>query len=201
MRLPSFTSVLAPALRSFAEHRQALGYGDHTLRSHLAHFDRYLVARGWTYPYLTREAVEEWVASDGALQPRSRAGRLQAMRLLGRFIAHTHPETYVPGPAWGGSQNSGFRPYIYTESGNRGTSGRGTSPNSSRFLATAYLCDAVWAAVLYWPSHLRGARVAPCGCRSRYQPAAGPGVEVSQIATPSSELWGQQCPAALPGGA
>ncbi len=54
------------------------------------------------------------MASDGALRPRSRAARLQAMRLLGRFIAHTHPETYVPGPAWGGSQNSRFRPYIYT---------------------------------------------------------------------------------------
>ena len=114
MKLPLFTSVLAPTLRSLAEHRQALGYLDRTLLSHLANFDRYLVAHGWTFPCLTREVVEDWVASDGSLQPKSRAARLQAMRLLGRFIAETHPETYVPGPAWGWSQSSGFRPHIYT---------------------------------------------------------------------------------------
>jgi len=114
MRSPAFTSVLAHTLRSFAEHRRVLGYGDHTLLSHLAHFDRYLVVHGWMFPYLTRDVVEDWIASDGPLQPRSRAGRLQAMRLLGRFIAETHPETYVPGPAWGWCQNSGFRPHIYT---------------------------------------------------------------------------------------
>ncbi|MDP3064691.1 MAG: tyrosine-type recombinase/integrase [Chloroflexota bacterium] len=114
MRLPPFASVLAPALRAFAEHRKVLGYGDRTVLSHLAHFDRYLVTRGWTSPYLTREVVEDWASSDPALQPRSRAGRLHVMRLLGRFIAQTRPETYVPGPAWGLRQSSGFRPYIYS---------------------------------------------------------------------------------------
>ncbi|MFH1087964.1 MAG: tyrosine-type recombinase/integrase, partial [Chloroflexota bacterium] len=114
MELLVFTSVLAPTLRSLAEHRQALGYLDRTLLSHFANFDRYLVAHGWTFPYLTREVVEDWVASDGPLQPKSRAQRLQAMRLLGRFIAEMHPETYVPGPTWAWCQSSGFRPYIYT---------------------------------------------------------------------------------------
>lgn len=114
MRLPAFTSALSSALHSFAEHRQALGYGDRTVLSRLAHFDRYLAAHGCTLPYLTRGVVEDWVASDVALQPRSRAGRLHVMRLLARFIAQTHPETYVPGPAWGLRQRSGFRPHIYT---------------------------------------------------------------------------------------
>jgi integrase len=36
------------------------------------------------------------------------------MRLLGRFLAQTYPDTYVPGPAWGPRQQSGFRPHIYT---------------------------------------------------------------------------------------
>ncbi|MDO8690774.1 MAG: tyrosine-type recombinase/integrase [Dehalococcoidia bacterium] len=114
MRLPTFTSALAASLRSLAEYRQALGYGDRTLPSYLAHFDRYLAARGWTLPYLTREVVEDWVASDEGLQPRSRAARLHVMRLLGRFIVQTHPETHVPGPAWRWCQSSGFRPHIYT---------------------------------------------------------------------------------------
>ncbi len=115
MRLSALTSVLAPTLRSFAEHRQVLGYRDHSLPSYLALFDHHLVAQGWTFPYLTREVVEDWVASDGPLQPRSRAARLQAMRLLGRFIAETHPETYVPGPAWGLRQcPDSHLPYIYT---------------------------------------------------------------------------------------
>ena len=85
MRPPTFTSVLAPDLRSLAEYRQALGYRDHSLLNRLAHFDRYLVARGWMLPYLTRELVQDWVYS-GALQPRSRAKRLEAMRLLGGSV-------------------------------------------------------------------------------------------------------------------
>lgn len=114
MTIPAFTSALASALRSFAEYRQTLGYNDRTVLSYLSHFDRYLAARGWTLPNLTREVIEDWVASDAALQPRSRARRLHVMRLLGRFIAHTQPETYIPGPTWGLQQSSGFRPHIYT---------------------------------------------------------------------------------------
>jgi integrase/recombinase XerD len=114
MSLPTFTSALAPTLRCFAETRQALGYGDRNVVAQLAHFDRYLTARSWTLPYLTREAVEDWVASNAALKPRSRALRRHALRLLGRFIAETHPQTYIPGPAWGGQQSSGFRAHIYT---------------------------------------------------------------------------------------
>lgn len=113
MRLQTFTSAMASTFSSLAEYRQALGYKNQTLLSYLAHFDRYLVALGWTLPYLTREVVEDWVASD-VLQPRSRAARLHAMRLLGRFIAQTLPETYIPGPTWGPRQSSGFLPHIYT---------------------------------------------------------------------------------------
>ena len=114
MTTPPFSSVLAPSLRALVEHRQALGYGDRGVRSLLAHFDRYLVARCWRKPILTRPLVEEWAASSGPLKPRSRAQRLHVMRLLGRFLAQTHPETYIPGPAWGVSQSSSFRPHIYT---------------------------------------------------------------------------------------
>ncbi|MBI2502400.1 MAG: tyrosine-type recombinase/integrase [Candidatus Latescibacteria bacterium] len=114
MRMPTFTSVLAPALRSLAETRQALGYQDRGVLTYLAHFDRYLTARGWTLPYPTRAVVEDWVASTAGLQPVSRSQRLQVMRLLGRFLAPTHPESYVPGPAWNGPHYTGRHPYIYT---------------------------------------------------------------------------------------
>jgi integrase len=36
------------------------------------------------------------------------------MRILGRFLAQTFPETYVPGPTSSYKQRSGFRPHIYT---------------------------------------------------------------------------------------
>lgn len=58
--------------------------------------------------------VEDWVASTPGLQPVCRAQRLQVMRLLGRFIAHTHAESYVPGPTWGRRPKYYFHPYIYT---------------------------------------------------------------------------------------
>jgi integrase/recombinase XerD len=114
MKTLTFQSSLAPVLRSFVGYRQALGYGDRGVRSLLAHFDRYLVARGWPRPILTRELVEDWAASGGPIKPRSRAQRLHVMRLLGRFLAQTHPDTYIAGPAWGPRQETGFRPHIYT---------------------------------------------------------------------------------------
>jgi integrase/recombinase XerD len=106
--------TMARTLRDFLETRQALGYGDRGVRSLIFHFDRYLVEHRWRRPLLTREIVEDWAASDGPLQPRSRAQRLHVMRLLGRFISFKHPDTYVPGPAWGPRQKSGFRPHIYS---------------------------------------------------------------------------------------
>lgn len=114
MKASSFHSVLAPTLRALVEYRQALGYGDRGVRSLLAHFDRYLVAHGWPSPLLTRELIEDWAASGGPLKPRSRAQRLHVMRLLGRYLAQTQPDTFIPGPAWAPRQPSGFRPHIYT---------------------------------------------------------------------------------------
>lgn len=114
MTIPTFSSVMAVTLRSFVELRQSLGYGDSGVISRLAHFDRYLVARHWTKPVLTRELVEDWVASDRPLKPRSRAQRFHVMRLFGRFLALTHPDTFVAGSAWGPRQHSDFRPHIHT---------------------------------------------------------------------------------------
>ena len=114
MRPPTFSSVLAPALRALAQTRQALGYQDRGVLGYLAHFDRFLTARQWSLPYPTRQVVEDWMAATPGVQASCRAQRLQVMRLLGRFIAETHPESYVPGPTWGGQPKSHFRPYIYT---------------------------------------------------------------------------------------
>jgi site-specific recombinase XerD len=114
MKIPEFHSALARFLHGVVELRQALGYGDRSVISHLAHFDRFLVARGRRQRWLTRESVEDWASSDGPIKPYSRARRLQSMRILGRFIAQTCPKSYIPGPAWGPRQASSFRPHIYT---------------------------------------------------------------------------------------
>lgn len=114
MKIPEFHSALARSIHGVVELRQALGYGDKGVISHLAHFDRFLVARGCRQKWLTRESVEAWASSDGPIKAYSRARRLQSMRILGRFIAQTCPKTYVPGPAWGPRQASSFRPHIYT---------------------------------------------------------------------------------------
>lgn len=116
MRIPTFQSSLASSLKGLVRLRQALGYGDKTLVAHLVHFDRFLAARRSRTKCLTRELVEEWASSDGPVKPVTRAKRLHAMRVLGRFIAQTHPDTYIPGPAWGPRQATGFRPHIYNPS-------------------------------------------------------------------------------------
>ncbi len=100
MRIPDFQSAMAVTIRAVVEFRQSLGYGDRGVVSLLGNFDRYLVAQGLTTPVLTRELVEDWVASAGPLKPSSRGHRLHVLRLLGRYMARTHPETYIPGPAW-----------------------------------------------------------------------------------------------------
>jgi len=116
MTMPTFQSALTTSLDSLLRLRQSLGYGDRTLASHLAQFDRYLTKCRWRRRVLTRKVVQEWVASSGPITPASRAKRLHSMRVLGRFIAQTRPESYIPGPAWGPRQASGFRPHIYSDS-------------------------------------------------------------------------------------
>jgi integrase/recombinase XerD len=114
MKMPEFQSILAPHLRALIALRQSLGYGDRGLVYRLAHFDRYLVSCQWATPYITRDLADDWVASDGPLKPISRAHRFHALRVLGRFLAQTFPQTYVPGPVCGYHQQSSFRPHIYT---------------------------------------------------------------------------------------
>jgi integrase len=114
MKTPTFHSSLAASLEGLLRLRQSLGYEDRTFISHLAHFDRFLLERGWRGKRLIRKLVEEWASSCGPIKPITRARRLHTMRVLGRFIAQTHPDTYIPGPAWGPRQATGFRPHIYS---------------------------------------------------------------------------------------
>ena len=116
MKIPIFRSSLATFIDNLVRLRQSLGYNDHNLISHLAHFDRYLIALGWTGKILTRELVEDWASSPGPIKPPTRAKRLHTMRVLGRFIAQTRPDSFIPGPVWGPRQTTGFRPHIYTPS-------------------------------------------------------------------------------------
>jgi len=92
--------------------RHSLGYHDKTLGTLFASFDRYFFARARTDPWLTRGIVEAWVASKPHLKPAARAHRYSALRVLGRFVAQEHPQTYVPSPTPG--LTSTFRPHIYT---------------------------------------------------------------------------------------
>jgi len=115
MTRPVFQSALAPTMRGFIELRHSLGYRDHSLIPLLAHFDRYAVAAGHRDPWLSRDLVDGWVASTEGLKPRSRIARLNVMRGLGRYLAQTAPQTYVPVTA-GLRGTSTFRPHIYTSS-------------------------------------------------------------------------------------
>jgi integrase/recombinase XerD len=114
MTMPTFQSVLAPAIRSCLALRQSLGYHDRGVMLYLAHFDRYLVTIGHKDPRLTRAVVEPWVAGEVPLKPQSRLHRRHAVRVLGRHLAHTCPDTYVPPLLSGIRQVSDFRPHIYT---------------------------------------------------------------------------------------
>lgn len=114
MKIPKFQSSLARFLRGVIELRQSLGYRDRGIVIHLAQFDRFLRAHRRRPKRLTREVVQEWASSGGPRKPASHAKRLHSMRILGRFITQTHSRSYVPGPAWGPRQASGFRPHIYT---------------------------------------------------------------------------------------
>lgn len=54
------------------------------------------------------------MASGGPLKPQSRARRRHVMRLFGRFLAQTRPESYIPGRTYGTRAPSRFHPHIYT---------------------------------------------------------------------------------------
>lgn len=112
MRTPVFQSVLGPAMQRLLAVRRSLGYRDKTLPTLFASFERCFVAHGRTDPWLARDVVERWVASNPQLTGRARAQRYGALRVLGRFIAEEHPQTYVPGTI--PRLTSTFRPHIYS---------------------------------------------------------------------------------------
>jgi integrase/recombinase XerD len=112
MTSPVFHSVLGPAMHQLLALRHSLGYRDKALGTFFASFDRYFFAHAGSDPWLTRDIVEAWVASKPHLKPAARAHRYSALRVLGRFLAEEHPQTYVPGPTPG--LTSTFRPHIYT---------------------------------------------------------------------------------------
>lgn len=112
MTSPTFRSSLGPAIQELLALRKSLGYQDKVFSTHLASFDRYLVARGQRDSWLIRDAVDGWVNADPSLKGNSRARRCSALRALGRHIADRHPQTYIPGPTPVGA--STFRPHIYT---------------------------------------------------------------------------------------
>lgn len=114
MTMPTFRSTLAAAIRGCLDLRQSLGYHDRGLMLYLAHFDRYLVTIGHTDPSLTRAVVEPWIAGEIPLKPQSRVKRRHAIRVLGRHLAQTSPETYVPPLVPGVRLVCDFRPHIYT---------------------------------------------------------------------------------------
>jgi len=101
-------------MSSFIALRHSLGYQVRTLVTYLTHFDRYVVTTGYCQEWLSRSLVEGWVASTALLKPGSRAHRLHVMRALGRYLAKTHPQTYVAEPSARCPQASSFRPHIYT---------------------------------------------------------------------------------------
>lgn len=110
----TFRSALGVAMQRCLALRQSLGYQDRSVTSLLAHFDRHLVSIGHADSWLTREIVESWIAGDGTLKPHSRAARRHAVRVLGRHLALTDPETYIPPLMPGLRQTASFRPHIYT---------------------------------------------------------------------------------------
>ena len=85
-------------------------------RSTTGQLSHYVVTTEYCQEWLSRNLVEGWVASTALLKPGSCAHRLHVMRALGRYLAQTHPQTYIPGPLARWPQASSFRPHIYTTS-------------------------------------------------------------------------------------
>jgi integrase/recombinase XerD len=108
-----FASALGPAMQQLLALRQSLGYVDgRTLVLLFASIDRYVSARNHAEPWLTREIAEGWAVGDSRVKPTTIARRYAALRVLGRFLTATCPQTYVPGP--GPGLITTFRPHIYT---------------------------------------------------------------------------------------
>jgi integrase len=112
MKARVFESALGPAMQQLLELRRSLGYADQTLTKLFAFLDRYASAHGHTEPWLTRETTESWASSNPPLKPATIRRRYAGLRVLGRFLAAQHPQTYVPGA--GPGLISLFRPHIYT---------------------------------------------------------------------------------------
>ncbi len=112
----SFTSLLAPAIRSYISLKQALGRRFATETDILAHLDRFLVAQAGAHD-LTPETFGSWCLTLAHLAPTVRRNWMRVVRNLCLYRRRTDPGCFVPDPSGFPAPHAPARPYILSEEG------------------------------------------------------------------------------------
>ena len=91
-----FLSVLAPRFDDFLAFRRVGGVESKSQLLLLRYFDRFLHQQRFTGTWLTREAIEDYVASTEHLTRGTRDNRLSVVRQFCRYLRPFEPQCFVP---------------------------------------------------------------------------------------------------------
>ena len=95
MTTPTFSSSLAQAIAELVTFKRLEGYDYTAQATSLHYFDAFLVRQNYQLTSLSRQIVEDYIASTTHLAPNARYSRLSATRVLSRHLRQTRPESYL----------------------------------------------------------------------------------------------------------
>lgn len=111
----SFSSSLAPSIRSYLSLKQALGRRFAGETDILAHLDRFLVSQAPLATALTPESFGSWCLTFGHLTPTVRRNWMRIVRNLCLYLRRTDPHCFVPDPSGFPAPHIPRRPHIFSE--------------------------------------------------------------------------------------
>ncbi|MCK9526626.1 MAG: tyrosine-type recombinase/integrase [Limnochordia bacterium] len=112
MRQTVFTSVFAPELATYLEHRVNSGFKDRPLLYKLKKFDRFCEDFGLTEPVFTKEHANEWIKRRDGEASTTHYSRINTVKKFLSFLANQRDDVFVTRDI--AFKPTTFQPHIYT---------------------------------------------------------------------------------------
>lgn len=109
-----FISCLATQFKHFIELRRFCGIDYDSGANHLSHFDRFLVEKAWQEPRITRQIIDDYLASRQHLAPNTYKNQFCALSKFCEYLASSDPQSYLPESIESAPSSTPYKPYIYT---------------------------------------------------------------------------------------
>ncbi len=108
-----FTSVFAPELASYLEHKINSGFKERSFLYKLKKFDRFCLDLGLTVPVFTKEHADEWLKRRDGEASTTHYSRINLIKKFLNFVAEKGNDVFVTRDI--AFKPTNFQPHIYTQ--------------------------------------------------------------------------------------